>query len=256
MYRTAYWLGEPLLRRSKLMMMMELDCSGLEYSLASVSPSRGSMTVVYSQISLLWSLMEKGTSQPFSSALANVILRVICTTKLMAADWVPGREVCIYVTDRAWPCDSNTTPPTPPPPTHPSLPDKRVTEDTMEKKRATSVHKPSPPLSPPNCFSQAERGVSQRLPESGGSPLAFVHFSPVFQPGPILPPGRESPVPVWLRLHSTEATGLKSLEVDANINPQKNNFHRLSLYVCYCSQQGIQQLLYAWMLDLIWSLIC
>ncbi len=63
-------------------------------------------------------------------------------------------------------------------------------------------------------------GVSHRQPESGGSPISFVHFSPSFSAEPFLPPGRVHPVPVLLRLDSTEATEMKSLEVDANNFPQ------------------------------------
>lgn len=63
-------------------------------------------------------------------------------------------------------------------------------------------------------------GLSHRQPESGGSPISFVHFSPSFSAELILPPGWVRPVPVLLRLDFTEATEMKSLEVDANNFPQ------------------------------------
>lgn len=59
-------------------------------------------------------------------------------------------------------------------------------------------------------------GVSERQPESGGSPISFAHVSPSFSAEPILPPGKVCPVPVSLRLDSSEATEMKGLEVDAN----------------------------------------
>lgn len=59
-------------------------------------------------------------------------------------------------------------------------------------------------------------GLSERQPESGGSPISFAHVSPSFSAEPILPPGKVCPVPVLLRLDSSEATEMKGLEVDAN----------------------------------------
>lgn len=59
-------------------------------------------------------------------------------------------------------------------------------------------------------------GLSYRQPESGGSPISFVHFATSFSAEPILPPGRVRPVPVLLRLDSTEASEMKGLEVDAD----------------------------------------
>lgn len=58
--------------------------------------------------------------------------------------------------------------------------------------------------------------MSERQPESGGSPISFAHVSPSFSAEPILPPGKVCPVPVSLRLDSSEATEMKGLEVDAN----------------------------------------
>lgn len=59
-------------------------------------------------------------------------------------------------------------------------------------------------------------GLSERQPESGGSPISFAHVSPSFSAEPILPLGKVCPVPVLLRLDSSEATEMKGLEVDAN----------------------------------------
>lgn len=39
-------------------------------------------------------------------------------------------------------------------------------------------------------------GLSYRQPESGGSPISFVHFATSFSAEPILPPGWVRPVPV------------------------------------------------------------
>ncbi|KAI9544577.1 hypothetical protein NQZ68_001450 [Dissostichus eleginoides] len=57
---------------------------------------------------------------------------------------------------------------------------------------------------------------------AAGMTRAFGTVSPLrghcelFSAKPILPPGLARPVPVLLRLYSTEATEMKSLEVDAN----------------------------------------
>lgn len=122
-------------------------------------------------------------------------------------------EVCVYVTDQALPCDLDVPPPS----------EKRVTQDT----RATTCNlllrlllsyiSPTTIIKPlsPGCG-----GLSHRQPESGGSPISFVHFSPSFSAEPILPPGWARPVPVLLRLDSAEATEMKSLEVNANNFPQ------------------------------------
>lgn len=69
--------------------------------------------------------------------------------------------------------------------------------------------------------------LTHRQPVSGGSPIAFVHFSPSFLAEPLLPRGLVRPVPVWLRLDSSEAAEMESLEVDANDFPQPEHhaFH-------------------------------
>lgn len=108
---------------------------------------------------------------------------------------------------------------------------KRVTQDTRakEKKKHMQLHDWTPPLaSSPNPIiktpSPGCEGLSHRQPVSGGSPFAFVHsffFSfTSFSAEPLLPWGWVRPVPVLLRLDTSEATKKKSLEVDVNNFPQ------------------------------------
>lgn len=118
-------------------------------------------------------------------------------------------EVCVYVTDQAPPRES-------PLPTQ----KKRLTQDTRTKTCNLVLELLLSPTSIIKLLLQGCGGLSHRQPESGGSPISFVHFSPSFSAEPILPPGWVRPVPVLLRLDSTEATEMKSLEVDANNFPQ------------------------------------
>lgn len=91
-------------------------------------------------------------------------------------------EVCVYVTDQAPPCDLDVPPPS----------EERVTQDTGAKTCNLVLGRLLSPISPttiiklllPGCG-----GLSHRQPESGGSPISFVHFSPTFSAEPILPPG-------------------------------------------------------------------
>lgn len=103
-------------------------------------------------------------------------------------------------------------------------PQRKEWHKTPEQQHATCCSDSSPltslPLLSLSCSRQAVGGLSHRQPESGGSPISFVHFSPSFSAEPILPPGWARPVPVLLRLDSTEATEMKSLEVNANNFPQ------------------------------------
>lgn len=113
-------------------------------------------------------------------------------------------KVCVYVTDRAPPCDLDVS--------HP-LGEK---SDTRHPSKNMQLGSCTPPLWSsattiiklllPGC-----EGLSHRQPESGGSPIAFVHFSPSFSAEHLLPPGWVRPVPVSLRLDSTEATAWKAL---------------------------------------------
>lgn len=80
--------------------------------------------------------------------------------------------------------------------------------------------------------------LSYRQPESGGSPISFVHFATSFSAEPILPPGWVRPVPVLLRLGSTEASEMKGLEVDAD------NFSQPGLCISHIwAKQHVQQVL-------------
>lgn len=108
-----------------------------------------------------------------------------------------------------------------------------MTQDTREKHATLSVLAPPSPF-PPFSFPphhpislprqrRAEWGISYRLPESGGSPLSFVHFSFRFSSKPILSyplalcvlcqfDGGSSPL---------KRLGIKSLELNANIILEK-----------------------------------
>lgn len=109
-------------------------------------------------------------------------------------------------------------------------PQRKVTQDTRAKKKrkrkttknmqlgAWAALSSFLPLSLSSSYQTlvVGGGLSERQPESGGSPISFVHISPSFSAEPLLPPGKVCPVPVLLRLDSSEATEMKGLEVDAN----------------------------------------
>lgn len=121
-------------------------------------------------------------------------------------------EVCVYVTDQALSCDFDVPP----------RPQRKVTRDTRAKNKmqlgAWAALSSFLPLSLSSSYQTVVvgGGLSERQPESGGSPISFVHISPSFSAEPLLPPGKVCPVPVLLRLDSSEATEMKGLEVDAN----------------------------------------
>lgn len=160
------------------------------------------------------------TSRQLSLATTKVISSVISAhiyrTHLTWADWgLWGLCLCNKSSSSMWfGC----------PLPFPSQ--KRVTQDTREKKIHLNAWTP-PLASSPNAIikppSTGCEGLSHRQPVSGGSPIAFVHFFPSFfsfSAEPLLPRGWVRPVPVLLRLDTTEATKKKSLEVDVNNFPQ------------------------------------
>lgn len=117
----------------------------------------------------------------------------------------------------------------------------RVTQGTRTKTCNLVLLLP-PHLSPTTIIkllSTGGAGLSYRQPESGGSPISFVHFATSFSAEPILPPGWVRPVPVLLRLGSTEASEMKGLEVDAD------NFSQPGLCISHIwAKQHVQQVFF------------
>lgn len=130
---------------------------------------------------------EERTSRRLSLAATNVMARVftacIYWTKLMQADWggCGGLRLCNRSSSTMWLSDA-------PPPS-----EKRVTQDTRTKTCNLVLGLLlSPYLSPATIIKPllpGGVGLSYRQPESGGSPISFVHFPTSFSAVPILPPG-------------------------------------------------------------------
>lgn len=139
-------------------------------------------------------------------------------------------KVCVYVTDHAPPCDLDVSPSPPPS-------EKRVTQDARVKTCNLAL---GLLLSPTiiKLFFPGSGEFSYRQPESGGSPISFVHISPIFSTESLLPQGKACPVQVLLRLDSTEATELKGLKVDAN------NFLQSGLCISHMSKVTCAECVY------------